>query len=88
MRKIQEKKAADEAEKLRVQEIERRKLGQEVLKSKKDKEDLEMKRLAEAKRKEKLDDEIAKKRVMDRIQQDRFLIFGLVYSINKMNLIF
>lgn len=71
LRKIQEKKAADEAEKLRVQEIERRKLGQEVLKSKKDKEDLEMKRLAEAKRKEKLDDEIAKKRVMDRIQQDR-----------------
>jgi len=71
LKQIQEKKRIEEEEKLRVAEIERRKLGQEVLKSKKDKEEQELKRIAEEKRKEKLDDELAKKRIIERIQQDR-----------------
>ncbi|CAF0843116.1 unnamed protein product [Brachionus calyciflorus] len=71
LRQIQEKKRLEEEEKNRNSEMERRRLGQDILKAKREKEELEMKQLAEAKRKEKLEDELAKKRIMEKIQQDR-----------------
>ena len=52
--------------------MERRKMGQDILKSKRDREEQELKRIADEKKKEKLDDQIAKQRIMDRIQQDRY----------------
>ena len=51
--------------------MERRKMGQEILKSKKEREDQELKRIAEQKKQEKLEDELAKQRIKERIQQDR-----------------
>ena len=71
MRLIQEKKKAEDEERERNSEMERRKLGQEILKAKREKEEQELRKIAEEKRKEKLEDELAKQRIKERIQQDR-----------------
>jgi hypothetical protein len=71
LRLIQEKKKAEEEEKERNSEMERRKLGQEILKAKREKEEQELRKIADEKRKEKLEDELAKQRIKERIQQDR-----------------
>lgn len=71
IRLLQEKKAKEEEDKLRQQEIERRKMGQELLKMKQQKEQEEAKRLAEDKKRERQQEELAKKKVLEKIQQDR-----------------
>lgn len=71
LRQIQEKKKQDEEEKEKQLEIERRKMGQEILKSKKEREEQELKRIAEQKRQEKIEDQLAKQRIKEKIQQDR-----------------
>ena len=64
--------------------MERRRLGQEVLKAKREKEEMELRRIAEDKRKEKLADELAKQRIKERIQQDRLAsTFVTIFKLDK-----
>lgn len=71
IRLIQEKKRLEQEEKDRNSELERRKMGQEVLKMKREKDEDEIKKLAEEKRREKMQDEQAKRRVLEQIKLDR-----------------
>jgi hypothetical protein len=68
---IKEKKRAEDEEKARLSEIERRKTGQDILKAKQDREEAEMKRLAMERKREKEADAEAKKKILEKIQKDR-----------------
>lgn len=68
---LQEKKMQIEKENEKNSEMERRQVGQDILKNKREREEQELKRIGDQKKKEKLDDQLAKQRIMERIAQDR-----------------
>ena len=77
---LQDEKQEEEKEKERILEVERRRLGQEMIKAKQLKEEQETKRLADERKKEKLNEELAKKRVLEQIQRDRYVFLYLKFD--------
>lgn len=51
--------------------MERRKLGQEMIKAKQLKQEQELRKIADDLKKEKMQEELAKKKVLEQIQADR-----------------
>jgi len=71
IRLLQEKKAKEEEDKEKEREMERRKLGQDIVKAKQLKHEQELKKMADDLKKDRMQEELAKKKVLEQIQRDR-----------------